>query len=979
MTMRCLTKWDNSSPARGFARLTLCAMLIFGISGAPLSATEPSSNSEASANKAVSATPVEARSKALPSIAARFAPASADAPPVGDEIPSFQKHVSPLLGRLGCNGRACHGSFQGQGDFRLSLFGYDFEADYKALLENDRVHRDKPLESLVLTKPVDADMHEGGQRYEKGGWEYWVLRRWIEASAPFEKQKIEKLTKLEVLPREISFAKAGQTSQLKVFAHWESGAVEDVTCLCRYQTNDPAVASIDEGGLVTAGDVGDTHVVVSYDNAVVPIEVLRPYTDLSEQTYPQVASATHVDELVNSKLRKIGVVPSDLCTDEEFLRRASLDVTGTLPTAAEVVSFMADKSEDKRQRKIDELLERPGYAAQWATFFSDMTGNNDDQLRNFLPVQKNDLPSTQWYQWIHKRLEQNVPYDKLVEGIVTAKSRMPGESYAEYCESMSEICRDASGEKFAERPGLVHYWVRTNFRTPEEKAIGFAYSFLGVRIQCAQCHKHPFDQWTKADFDNFERLFAGIQGAQNTLSSDARKEFSEMVSGLGVNKSLKGNQLRRELAIKLVAGETIPFPELVVNSRGAQNRTKDKEKDKDKAKRKPEPVAQARLLGGDWISMSEADIRDKLMEWLRSPSNPYFAKALVNRVWAHYFSVGIVNPSDDLNLANAPSNAPLFDYLAEGFIENDFDLKWLHREILNSHAYQRSWITNETNRLDKRNFSHSLLRRLPAEAAHDALLMALAADKHSEEIAKAGRSRALTVAGASAQVRAGDTNYALSVFGRSVRETNCDCDRSNEPSLLQTVFLLNDSAVQNWLNDPDQSWVASIAKQYGWPVKTRQGQNRTGGDEARGRFANMQLSYQKQIGKLNQRLKEAKDKGDEQQLNELRRRRAAIQEQLSRMTKRDSQRSSEPDAAVSKTDTAAGRSPTDTANQGSAMTAEQAREITEKAYLRSLSRLPNADEMNIAVNFLCSESDRTAAVESLIWGIVNTKEFILNH
>ena len=903
---------------------------------------------------------------ALPSIAQRFAPVESGKPPASDEVPSFQKHVSPLMGRLGCNGRACHGSFQGRGDFRLSLFGYDFEADHTALLEHDRVMREQPLESLILTKPVDADVHEGGKRFEQGGWEYWVLRRWIEARAPFEKGNIARLAKLEVQPSSVTFQQAGQKQALRVLARWEDGVAEDVTCLCRFTTNDPAVATIDERGVITAGDVGDSHVVVCYDNAVVPIEILRPYSDLTEATYPHVASATRVDELINAKLRKIGVVPSELCTDEEFLRRVSLDVTGTLPTVAEVKAFMADRSEDKRARKINELLERPAYAAQWATFLCDMTGNNDDQLRNFLPVQKADLPSSQWYQWILSRLERNVPYDELVEGIVTAKSRLPGESYADYCQVMSDICQDSSGEKYAERPGLVHYWVRNNFRTAEEKAIGFAYSFLGVRIQCAQCHKHPFDQWTKADFDNFEKLFNGIQGAQNSLASDARKEYNSMVSKLGIDTSLKGNNLRKELAIKLTAGKTIPFPELLVDSRS--NKAKEKDKKAGRAEAKP---VQARLLGGDWVDLDQTDVRGKLMAWLRSPDNPYFAKALVNRVWTHYFSVGIVNPSDDLNLANAPSNAALFDYLAHSFIQHDFDLKWLHREILNSQAYQRSWITNETNRLDKRNFSHSLLRRLPAESVHDAVLMALGDDRQAEELVTMGRTRALAMAGASAQVRGGDTSYALNVFGRSVRETNCDCDRTSEPSLLQTVFLLNDGSVQKWLTDPSTSWVASVSREQGWAMKNRAAGQRDSG--AAEKAAKLRAAYEKQLAKANERLEEAHKNGNPKVIAEIKGRVSSMEQQIAKVDK-----SSSGDAGGA-ANAGGGQAGGSQQTTGSSMSEEQARTITEQAYLRSLSRLPNADEMRIAVSFLQAESDRAAAVESLIWGIVNTKEFILNH
>ncbi|GIW99463.1 MAG: hypothetical protein KatS3mg111_2796 [Pirellulaceae bacterium] len=493
----------------------------------------------------------------------RFAPGK-DGAPATEEVPDFQKHVMPLLGRLGCNGRACHGSFQGQGGFRLSLFGYDFQADYEALLEEGagRVDLDDKLESLILTKPVDADRHDGGQRFAEGQWEYWVLRRWIEADAPFDKGQLKQLQRLEVSPPEVRFRAAGEQQQLQVIAHWDDGTAEDVTCLCRFHTNDSAIAEIDETGKITAGDVGDTHVVVAYDNGVVPIPVLRPVSDLVENRYPEVPYRTEVDRLVIEKLRKLGIVPAEICSDEEFLRRVSLDVTGTLPSADEVVAFLNDASPDKRAKKLEELLARPAYAARWTTFLCDITGNNDDQLRNFLP--QSARPANQWYQWIYQRVADNVPYDEIVEGIITATSRLPGESYRDYCEAMTEICRDPEGTKFAERPGLVFYWARNNFRTPEERAIGVAYSFLGIRIQCAQCHKHPFDQWSKEDFDNFERLFGSVQANQNTVARESREEYEQMLEQLKLDKKLRGNQLRRELNELLDKGEVVPFPELVV-------------------------------------------------------------------------------------------------------------------------------------------------------------------------------------------------------------------------------------------------------------------------------------------------------------------------------------------------------------------------------------------------------------------------------
>jgi len=920
----------------------------------------------------------------LPPISARFAP-HGDAPPKVDEVPDFQKHVSPLLGRLGCNGRACHGSFQGQGGFQLSLFGYDFDADHAALLSKDstRVDLEHKLESLILTKPVSDDEHDGGKRFEPGGWEYWVLRRWIEQGAPYAPQKVQAIERLEVTPIELSFSQAGQQQPLKAIAHWADGTREDVTGLCRFQSNDEAIAAVDSTGLVTSGEGGDTHVVVSYDSAVVPILAFRPLSNQTGDNYPQVATTTEVDRLVLQKLKKLGIVPSEICSDEEFLRRAALDVTGTLPTADEVRAFVANTAADKRARKLEELLERPSYAAQWTTFLCDMTGNNEDQLRNFLP--QNIRPENQWYQWIYQRVRDNVPYDQIVEGIVTANSRLPDESYRDYCMAMSEICQDDSGEKFAERPGLVHYWARNNFRTAEERAIGFAYSFLGVRIQCAQCHKHPFDQWSKADFENFERLFGAVQANQNTLAKDAKSEFAQMVKELDVDESLKGNQLRQALGNLLKAGKPIPFPELTV--RGDDIRTPGNTgKGKPNAKNaKVVTVPKAKLLGGDWIEMDEADIRGRLMDWLRAPENPYFAKAIVNRVWAHYFGSGIVNPPDDLNLANAPSNAPLLEHLAAGFIEHTYDLKWLHREIVNSDCYQRSWIVNSTNALDHRNFSHSRLRRLPAEATYDAVRMALANDEMVEKSRELELPRALTKPGASARVVGrDDLSYALTVFGRSVRESNCDCDRSSEPSLLQTVFLVNDSAVQQWLRDPKTSWVASVARKYGWDQAAPSAARAALApalSEQQDRLRETKSKFAVRLSDLDKRLQLARENKRTRQIETLEQQRQQLIDQVKTFARKNDLAGNwkailkSDDSILSSPSTLPDSQPDSTAG----MTEERALWIAENAYLRTLSRKPNGQELVTSMNYLKTETDPSLAVEGLMWGLINTKEFILNH
>lgn len=900
----------------------------------------------------------------------RFAPV--DGVANTDEVPDFQKHVSPLLGRMGCNGRACHGSFQGQGGLILSLFGYDFKADHDALMlkDSNRINLEKATDSLVLSKPTSDDDHGGGKRFEANEWQYWVLRKWIESKAPFSTKQVQKLEQLVVTPAAIHFTRKGQKQQLQVIAKWEDGSQEDVTCLCRFMSNDPSISDVSEAGVVSAAEVGDTHIVVSYDNAVVPVQTIQPVSPNYGDRYPQLAAKTQVDKLIQDKLQQLGIIPSAVCDDAEFLRRASLDVTGTLPSATEVIAFMNDSDPEKRRKKIDELLERPGYAALWTTFLCDITGNNEAQLNNYFPA---GVPlANQWYQWIYKRVSENKPYDQIVEGIVTATSRKPDESYREYCESMSEICRDRTGESYADRPGLVHYWARNNFRTAEDRAVGFAYAFLGVRIQCAQCHKHPFDQWSKADFDDFEKLFVGVDANQNTLSPDGKREMSGMMKEMEISTSIKGNDLRKILGEKLTSGETVPFPELTLRTPSK----KDKDaKSKDKKEKNVPVAAKAKLLGGQWVSMDQKEVRGILMNWLRN-DNPYFSKAIVNRVWAHYFSVGIVDPVDDLNLANAPSNAPLFDYLAREFASNGFDLKWLHRQILNSEAYQRSWQPNETNRLDQRNFSHAQLKRLPAESAYDAIYMALANTKVADQVVQLDTDRAVTQGGASKQDR-NDRNpsaYALRIFGRSVRESNCDCDRSNDPSLLQTVFLLNDQDVHRWLSDPKTSWSFEVADKFGW----RASKPVVANEQAAKQLDQLVKKYQQQLADVDKQIADAEANNRSDKAKRLRDQKKQRLQQIETFARKNNL--SDEMAQMLQQDIAASQTPDDGQPKAStSMSSEQAVWITENAYLKSLSRLPNESEKSTAVAFLTSETNPISAVQSLMWSLVNTKEFILNH
>ncbi len=734
--------------------------------------------------------------------------------PKVEEVPSLQRHVLPLMGRLGCNGRACHGSFQGQGGFRLSLFGYDFKMDHEALTagEHPRIDLKNVRDSLILQKPtaIDKDEHGGGHRLDIDSWQYRLIQRWIEGGAKAVNEETEPtFVRLEVSPLEVVFKKTGDKAKLRVISHWSDGTSEDVTSLCRFQTNDEAVAKVDLAGQISATGKGDTHIVAFYDNGVVPVSVLLPVTDQVGPKYPQVPTLTEVDKFVVTKLQKLGVVPSGLCTDAEFLRRVSLDMTGTLPTGDEVVAFMNDTSPDKRTKKIDELLERPAYAAWWATKLCDTLGNSENQQK---ARNRAGSPTEQWYYWIEKRLADNKPYDDIVAGIVLAKSRQGNEDFESFCKTMTSYAHNSQG--YAERDSLLQYWGRNNMKKPNERALSFSYAFLGVRLQCAECHKHPFDQWSQRDFQQFTAFFDRI-----VYGPEDRKKADEMVAALGIKKDMPNNEKQKVLAKLNAEGKVVPYDDVYIRrttTTGRFERNKDKEKNKVASAGR---VLTPRVLGGDEVVETQyEDPREPLMDWLRDQDNPYFARSFVNRVWASYFNVGIVEPADDMNLANAPSNKELLDYLAADFIKHKFDIKWLHRTIAGSRTYQLSWQTNASNELDQKNFSHAIPRRLPAEVVYDAMINATAGEK---ELAKRaadpavtrtiGLAKGYTNKGGAAGGGGGGANYALSVFGKPKRETPCDCERSNEPSLLQTVYMHNDREVFSTIERGD-GWLTSGLK-----------------------------------------------------------------------------------------------------------------------------------------------------------------------
>lgn len=871
-----------------------------------------------------------------------------------DESVSFRRHVVPLFSRAGCSGRECHGAFSGQGGFSLSLFGYDFDKDHKEIVmdaeDGFRVDLDNPAKSLVLMKPTMEERHKGKERIKKGSWEYNMVLKWIESGATIDVKETGAFDRLELFPKEIVFTKPGETVQLKVLCHWQDGTIEDVTELTRFRTNDESVAEVSDTGVVKSLTSGDTHIVAFYDNGVQPIPAMMPVSDKVGANYPKVATSTKVDEIVINKLKKVGIVPSEQCTDLKFLRRISLDMTGTLPTPTEIKSFAADPSPNKRSAKIEELLERDTYAAWWATKLNDFTGNNASQLndRNFRNEQ-----SLQWYEWIRARVEKNTPYDELVAGIVLATGRTNNQSYLQYTTEMSSYLKKKNPKDYANRESMPHYWARRNIRKPEEKALSFAHAFLGVQIQCAQCHKHPFDQWTQQDFKQFQAFFDGIQFGNRTDVKEKvtyRTMTAQLQKDTGYDRKdpKSRNKMYKEIKNRVQQGRPVPWQELYVRTSNNKSSAAKKRKKKTTGSSR---VLTPKILGGDEVHLTEyPDPRAPLMEWMRSSDNPYFARAFVNRVWANYFGRGIVHPADDMNLANPPSNGELLDYLAKGFASSGYDMKWLHKTITGSDTYQRSWKANETNALDEKNFSKMPLRRLPAEIVNDAINQAVAGDERLEKLATDPKGRAIgpTVTG---YRNKGTSSYALELFGKPVRLTNCDCERMSDPTLLQTLYTRNDYEMLAKIDSGSkstQSWIGELRKQT-TPAKKSKSKITTSVVQ---RWI---TSYEKKIEQYNKQI--AKDP----------KRAAGFRKQIAKFKQ-----------AI-----------TDSQNKLKALRSEEAQRLAasridadaaiEQVFLRTVSRPPSSEEAAMAKQDIASAKTQVDGVRDLLWAMLNTKEFIINH
>jgi hypothetical protein len=687
----------------------------------------------------------------------------------------FERHIMGVFGRMGCNAAACHGSFQGKGGLRLSLFGYDAEKDYAALTRETlgrRINPADPDQSLLLLKATGQADHGGGRRFGTESWQYQLIRQWIVDGARWQKGS-GAVQAILINPTEQAFSKPGETAMLSVKARFADGSEETITPLCEFRTNNDAIADVSPVGEVKALRAGDTAIVVAYRGHVTPVRALVPAATPEGFQYPDLPTVNFIDREVFAKLRRLNIVPSDLAGDAEFLRRVYLDTVGCLPTPEEAREFLADTAADKRGKLIDKLLAHPLHAALWATKFSDITGNDTDSLEN--PQQIRAKRSQMWHDWLRKRITDNMPYDEIVKGVLTATTRdgREVEDWIKQARELDEATLKGVQTPYAERSTLDLYWRRQQQVTIEQWGERTAAAFMGIRLECAQCHKHPMDRWTQADYRSYANIFTQINVG---VSPDAKKLVDAENKDRQKNMPKLGNQ-------------TLQLREIYLGSPKTALRHPD-----------TNDALPAKTLGGPEVRVENGkDARQALFDWLQAPDNPFFARSFVNRVWGHYFGIGIVNPVDDFSVANPPSNPALLDALAKEFVEHKFDIRHIERTILNSRVYQLASKPNASNRLDRNNYSHSFVRPMMAEVVVDALNSALGVTEKWGTEAPDGY-RAIEIGASRLQNQA--VMHALRVFGRPPRTSACDCERAMEPALPQTLYRMTDPSLIAKLKAP---------------------------------------------------------------------------------------------------------------------------------------------------------------------------------
>lgn len=656
--------------------------------------------------------------KAAPSRPASRKPAPKKAPvPVAKapEHPQFLRDVAPILDKKGCSVAACHGKFGGRGDFQLSLLTLAPEDDYSPIVygaRGRRVNFQEPAQSLLLLKATAQVPHAGGLRFKKDSLEYGTLLNWLKDGAPFAKED-PRLQQLTVEPAK-SVLKVGGKSHLKVIATWSDGKVEDVTEKANYSSSDEPVAAVDDEGEVSGVRWGGTAIQVRYLGFARASFVTLPQVRKDKTKYPEVPRVNLIDELVFDNLKKMNVLPADLSADAQFCRRVYLDVIGVLPTPEELDRFVNDGSTDKRAKLIDALLERPEFVDLRTLRLADMLRLNPRKVSNDGDTGSRSV--VLFNDWIRESVRANRPYNEFVKELLEAR-----------------------GSLFFNGPAA--YWAIE--RSANDRAETTGQAFLGVRLGCARCHKHPFDRWNTDDYWNFS-AFHGKVGLRTVPGGAFGEQEVYYNAGANViNQSVNGPS--RGLPAK---------PTFL----GA------------------EPLAEDQLKG---------DISVKMAEWVTAKENPFFARATINRLWSQLFGRGLIHPVDDMRETSPEAVPGLLDALAKEFVEHNYDIKHMHRLILNSRVYQLSSAPNDSNALDDRFHARYYPKPMVAQVMLDAINQATGVN---ERLTAFPLTRAVEL-----PLPAG--NYFLDVFGRSHREYLTELDPKLEPNLVQTLHMMNSGYV----------------------------------------------------------------------------------------------------------------------------------------------------------------------------------------
>ena len=621
---------------------------------------------------------------------------------------SFSNDVVPVLTKAGCNAGACHAKAgQGQNGFQLSLLGFEPQEDYEHLVKEGRGRRvfaASPEQSLLLMKASGRVPHGGGMRLDPNSESYRLLRAWLQQGAPNDLATAPKLISLDVQPPRKTL-KSKSEQQLKVTARYADGRTRDVTGLALYEANDRAMAEASESGRVKIADIpGNVAVMVRYKGLAAVCNVSVP---LGAPVKSLPTSKNFVDQLVLANLQLLGIPPSPVCDDATFLRRVSLDIAGRLPTVPEAEAFLTSKLPAKRDQLVDALLTTPDYADYFANKWTALLKNKRDDA--------NDITANfAFHSWVRDGLLANKPYDQMVRQLLAATGTIAG------------------------NPPVAWY---KRVKQPTEQLEDVAQLFLGVRMQCAQCHHHPFERWSQHDYYSMSAFFSQI-GRKPTAT----------------------------------AGEDVIF-----HKRGmAQTENK-------KTKLPVKPAG----LGDPTLDIPpDEDPRLRLADWMGNKANPFFAKSLVNRYWKHFFKRGLIEPEDDIRDTNPPSNPELLDALAKHFVASGFDLKVVVRVITQSSTYQLSATPNQHNGVDRQNFSHFYPRRMQAEVLLDSIDQFTGAKTDFADLPAGTRAIALP-----------DNSYNrgsafLKVFGRPEGASVCECERASSASLAQSLHLMNAADVK---------------------------------------------------------------------------------------------------------------------------------------------------------------------------------------